>query len=111
MSSRVKIGKLQISVHWSKKATIWDIIGFPIFMYLWHAINSSRLDRKITLSLPANKPGVFVTSPLFIMHKPLWCQGQSDRIVTVKGNDHVMQNEKYNLHAWRIFSSFGHVLN
>lgn len=57
----------------------------PLFMYLWCAIKSDCLDREITPCLPTNKPSPLGSSPLFIIHNLLWCQGQSDSIVTVKG--------------------------
>lgn len=70
---------------WSENAgqRIW--LHFPFFMYLWHVIKSGRLDREITPCLPTNKPPASVSSPLFIIHNLLWCQGQSDCIVMVKG--------------------------
>lgn len=60
-------------------------LHFPFFMYLWRAIKSGCLDGEITPCLPTNKPPALVSSPLFIMHNLLWCQGQSDCIVMVKG--------------------------
>lgn len=60
-------------------------LHFPFFMYLWHAIKPGCLDREITPCLPTNKPPALVSSPLFIIHNLLWCQGQSDCIVMVKG--------------------------
>lgn len=60
-------------------------LHFPFFMYLWHVIKSGCLDREITPCLPTNKPPALVSSPLFIIHNLLWCQGQSDCIVMVKG--------------------------
>lgn len=62
-----------------------DITAIPPFMYLWRAIKSRCLDREITPCLPTNKPLALGSSPLFIIHNLLWCQGQSDSIVTVKG--------------------------
>lgn len=43
---------------------------FPLFMYLWHAINLSRLDREITPCLPANKPRAFLSSPYLLFTSP-----------------------------------------
>lgn len=60
-------------------------LHFPFFMYLWHVIKPGCLDREITPCLPTNKPPALVSSPLFIIHNLLWCQGQSDCIVMVKG--------------------------
>lgn len=60
-------------------------LHFPFFMYLWHAIKPGCLDREITPCLPTNKPPALASSPLFIIHNLLWCQGQSDSIVMVKG--------------------------
>lgn len=60
-------------------------LHFPFFMYLWHAIKPGCLDREITPCLPTNKPPALVSSPLFIIHNLLRCQGQSDSIVMVKG--------------------------
>lgn len=54
-------------------------------MYLWHAIKPACLDREITPCLPTNKPPALLSGPLFIIHNLLWCQGQSDSIVMVKG--------------------------
>lgn len=34
-------------------------------MYLWHAINLSRLDREITPCLPANEPGHSCPAPIY----------------------------------------------
>lgn len=62
-----------------------DITAIPPFMYLWRAIKSDCLDREMTPCLPTNKPSALVSSPLFIIHNLLWCQGQSDSIVMVKG--------------------------
>ena len=61
-------------------------LHFPFFMYLWHVIKSGSLDREITPCLLANKPSPLVSSPLYIIHNLPWCQGQSERIVMVKGN-------------------------
>lgn len=60
-------------------------LHFPFFMYLWHAIKAGCLDREITPCLPTNKPPALMSSPLFIIHNLLRCQGQSDSIVMVKG--------------------------
>ena len=75
-------------------AMLWEMVRnagqrislhFPFFMYLWHVIKLGCLDREITPCLPTNKPPTLVSSPLFIIHNLLWCQGQSDCIVMVKG--------------------------
>lgn len=60
-------------------------LHFPFFMYLWHAIKLACLDSEITPCLPTNKPPALLSGPLFIIHNLLWCQGQSDSIVMVKG--------------------------
>lgn len=60
-------------------------LQFPLFMYLWHAIKPNCLDREMAPCLPTNKPSALGSSPLFIIHNLLWCQGQSDSIVMVKG--------------------------
>lgn len=48
----------------------WQRLGisvlFSLFMYLWHAINLSRLDREITPCLPANELGAFLSSPYLL---------------------------------------------
>lgn len=58
-----------------------DIATLPLFYVFMAAIKTACLDREITPCLPPNKP----PAPLFIIHNLLWCQGQSDSIVTVKG--------------------------
>lgn len=62
-----------------------DIATLPLFINLWHAIKPGCLDRRKTPCLPTNNPKALMSSPLFIIHNLLWCQGQSDGIVMVKG--------------------------
>lgn len=85
-------------------------------MYLWHAIKPACLDREITPCLPTNKPPALLSGPLFIIHNLLWCQGQSDSIVMVKGtsadpelstgigNPGIQTNKKKSLTAWIVIS-------
>lgn len=75
---------MQSSARWSESRSE-DIATLPLFMYLWHAIKPGCLDGGITPCLPTNKPPALVSSPLFIIHNLLRCQGQSDCIVMVKG--------------------------
>lgn len=102
-------------------AKLWEMVRnagqrislhFPFFMYLWHVIKPGCLDREITPCLPTNKPPALVSSPLFIIHNLLWCQGQSDCIVMVKGksgdpelstrieNPGTRQTKTWSLTAW-----------
>lgn len=92
-------------------------LHFPFFMYLWHVIKPGCLDREITPCLPTNKPPALVSSPLFIIHNLLWCQGQSDCIVMVKGksgdqelstrieNPGTRQTKTWSLTAWIVINN------
>lgn len=62
-----------------------DIATLPLFYVFMAAIKPACLDREITPCLPTNKPPALLSGPLFIIHNLLWCQGQSDSIVMVKG--------------------------
>lgn len=107
-------------------AKLWEVVRnagqrislhFPFFMYLWHVIKPGCLDREITPCLPTNKPPALVSSPLFIIHNLLWCQGQSDCIVMVKGksgepelstrteNPGRRQTKTWSLTAWILINS------
>lgn len=83
-------------------------------MYLWHVIKPVCLDWEITPCLPTNKPSAVVSNPLFIIHNPLWCQGQSDCIVMVKGKLEEPElstgtenpgNERTKVEIWRLRAS------
>lgn len=103
---------MQRSVKWSEMQVRGYRYTSPFFMYLWHAIKPGCLDREITPCLPTNKPPALVSSPLFIIHNLLWCQGQSDSIVMVKGksgdlelstrigNPGTRQTKTWSLTAW-----------
>lgn len=68
-----------------RKCRSEDIATLPLF-YVFMACHLARLSRQGNNILFAHKQTpASVSSPLFIIHILLWCQGQSDSIVMVKG--------------------------
>lgn len=106
--------KKQLSLRDGQSRRSEDIATLPLFMYLWHVIKPVCLDWEITPCLPTNKPSAVVSNPLFIIHNPLWCQGQSDCIVMVKGKLEEPElstgtenpgNERTKVEIWRLRAS------